>query len=340
MPFLQFLNGSRDQEFEELNPGASLVLGSGAEAHMRNGDPGIEGKHCTVYPAQGKFWLQDMGAGSTVFKMKRLAATTEGLQQGDVFIAGSTYIKFWDNKPAGGGGGGADPAALESAQTELAGLKAELEQLKGAGAGREEEVKQLEGSLAEAKAAQESIQQELETTKQELETTKQAQQEAQDRASQLEQDVATARAESESAVSQAKEEAQQEREEIESALEASRAALEAMKAEQAAGSRDRLQAAAAPSDLAQAIEALALPDPIRLRLEAAVNAEIDREVLRRSAGPVVPLRGFRLSNNDRDVESEIRAIRRRGEQVEAARKLGLGDLESGELERLLEMARS
>ena len=74
-------------------------------------------------------------------------------------------------------------------------------------------------------------------------------------------------------------------------------------------------------------------------LEAAVDSEIDRQVLRRSEGPVVPLRGLRLPGTDRDAEAEIRAIRQRGEQIEAAKSLGLAGLEGEELERLLELAR-
>jgi hypothetical protein len=61
--------------------------------------------------------------------------------------------------------------------------------------------------------------------------------------------------------------------------------------------------------------------------------------LRRLEGPVVPLRGFRIPGSDRDLESEVRAIRHKGEQVSAARDAGLADLEADELERLLTLAR-
>jgi DNA-binding GntR family transcriptional regulator len=75
-------------------------------------------------------------------------------------------------------------------------------------------------------------------------------------------------------------------------------------------------------------------------LKSAVAGDVEREVLRRLEGPVVPLRGFRVSGCDRDLESEIRALRLRGEQVAAAREVALADLEPEEVERLLALARS
>ena len=41
-----------------------------------------------------------------------------------------------------------------------------------------------------------------------------------------------------------------------------------------------------------------------------------------------------------DLEAEVNAIRKRNDQVDAARELGLADLDPTELERLLELARS
>ena len=82
-----------------------------------------------------------------------------------------------------------------------------------------------------------------------------------------------------------------------------------------------------------------MPAAARQRVEAAVAAEVEREVLRRTAGPVIPLRGLRLGDG-RDLEAEVRAIRQRGERADGAKQLGLHELGAEELERLLEMARS
>src|SRR5687767_9434736 len=128
MAYLQILNGTRELQVEELNPQASLVVGSGDEAHIRVTDAGVEGRHCQVYPAQNAFWLQDLGAGNTILHMKRLKGTTEGLKQGDIFILGQTFLKFWNEKPPEGGGGAAPAASSASggSPAEVAALKREL----------------------------------------------------------------------------------------------------------------------------------------------------------------------------------------------------------------------
>lgn len=347
MPFLQFLSGARDQDFDELNAAASLVVGSGAEAHIRCGDPGIEAKHCTVYPAQGKFWLQDVGTGSTVLNMKRLQNATEGLTSGDVFILGTTYVKYWDEKPGGGGGGGddggggggADPAQLQQAEADLKAAKAdlgaaqaELEALKAAGSGQGDQIEALESSLSKAEAQAEESANALEATKSSLE-------EAQGKVAQLETDLSAATADAQAAIEKAKADADSAGAELESALEASRTALAAFEGRAAASGHDSIAAARDPSDLEQALAALALPDALAQRLKSAVASEVDREVLRRLDGPVVPLSGFRVPGCERDLESEIRAVRLRGEQVAAAREIALADLDQEEVERLLALAR-
>jgi len=352
MPFLQFITGSRDQQFEELNPAASLVVGSGAEAHIKVSDPDIQPKHCNVYPAQGSYWLQDLGTGRTIVRMKSLSNTTEGLKAGDVFIVGTTFVKFWQEKPAGGGGGGgggggADPAALEAAKRELARVQAEFDSFKSTAGEGEEKTKALEAEVVEARQKLEEVTEQLTEKDERISALEQEKADAESKASLLEGDVAAAKGEVEQAqrdaeqkVREAEEAATKAGEDIQAALEASQAALEGFKAEVEGEGRDRLAAAQELQDLDKAVEALGLPSALGAALRVAVDAEIDREVLRRCAGPVVPLRGLKVLGGDRDLEGQIQVIRRRGEQVEAARELGLAELESSELERLLEMARS
>ncbi|MCO5171465.1 MAG: FHA domain-containing protein [Planctomycetes bacterium] len=368
--FLQFLNGGRDQEVEDLNPQASLVLGSAGDAHIRVGDPGIEGRHCQVYPAQGSFWLQDLGAGNTILHMKRLKGTTEGLKAGDIFIIGTTFVKFWTERPAvgGGGGGAAAPAADPGLERELAAARTKAEE---AGRDLEQARQELERAQGEAEAARAKAEQaegELERLRGERERLDEQRQEAerardelQGRIAGAEAEAAAAKAEAEAAAARAKAEAEEEaarakaaaeaelaagrealeREQAEgkAALEATRAELEALRAEAAVRGRDRLAALRDGGDLAALVEGLALPGAVRARLEAALEDAVTREALARAAGPVVPLRGLRVPGCERDLEAELGAARRRAEHVAAARTLGLADLDASELDRLLEAAR-
>ena len=107
-----------------------------------------------------------------------------------------------------------------------------------------------------------------------------------------------------------------------------------------AAAHDPLASAAGESDLGMAIAALQLEGELRQTLERALAAEIDREVLRRVAGPVVPVRGLRVPGLEVDLEVALERVRTRNRQVDLIQELGLGELASGELERLLEQARS
>ncbi|MGE0710244.1 MAG: FHA domain-containing protein [Planctomycetota bacterium] len=326
----------------------------------------------------GRYWLKALPQGSTILKMRRLGTAgipdTVQLDPGEVFILGPTYVKFWaEQPPSGGGGGGADPAQLQAAQAELAQAQAELERLR-AGQGR---VGELEGELSaaqeeaqrareELKAARDASEQALAAAHEEAEAaraeTAQARQDAEQAAAAAQEaaqeaaeeaaqerarlvgEVAAAKQEAEAAadeaervVTEARAEAAREREEVEASLEATRAAFEAVRGEVEARGQDRLAAARAPSDLDAILETLRLPDAVLRRVRQALQAEVDRELLRRSAGPVVPLRG--LSVGDRDLEAELRAVRRHATQVACARELSLAGLGEDELERLLAMAR-
>lgn len=402
MAYLQILNGTRELQVEELNPSASLVVGSGDEAHIRVSDSGVEPRHCQVYPAQNAYWLQDLGAGNTILHMKRLKSTTEGLKQGDIFIVGQTFLKFWNEKPPEGGGapaagaasGGGSPAEVAALKRELAAAQAEVQRVQAEAAKASEKAGKASEKVAEADKARreaEAAKRELDLVKKELDTSRSdaararsdadversgreeaearvkelegTRDELQEKARKLESElkttksdaeaeVATAKADAEQAIARAKADAEAElakgkadleRQQAEDklALEATRAELEAWRAEKASWSRDRLAALReGGSDLAKVLDALALPQALRLRLEAAFEDAVDREALRRVAGPVVPLRGLRVPGCDRDLEGELGAARRREEQVSAARALGLPGLDPAELETLLGSARA
>lgn len=353
MPFLQFFSGAKDQEIVEISAGGGTVIGSNAEAQVQCTDAGVMSNHCQVYQGDGKWWLRDGGSGSTVMQMRRIGANNPPeivpLTPGEVFIIGQTYIKFWEEKPAGGGGG-ADPAALEAAQAEsaearqeLETLKAEFELIKVSGADAVIALESAQGELAKAQGEIEAAKAELETAQSELETSKSEVESAKG-------ELLGAEATHEATLQAAKDEAARaaeesaaaataERAEVEAALAASRGALEGLQSELAAGPSDSL-AAAADSDLHAILETLGLSDEVRRRLAVAIAAEADREALRRVEGPVVPLRGLRVPGLDVDVETALRRVRARNQQLGQVRELGLDGLEASELERLLELARS
>jgi DNA repair exonuclease SbcCD ATPase subunit len=395
--YLQFISGGRDQQLEELNPGASLVIGSGDQAHIRLMDAEVKDAHCQVYPGGGSFWLQDLSVGNTVMNMKRLKGTTEGLKDRDVFIVGTTFVKFWAEKPPAGGGASPQPpgapsgAALEGLKRELAAAQAEAAKLGAATAQVADlqrqvakldelrrEVESTKKELSQARGDADAAKREVESTKKELsqargdatrlkgelERAQGERDELETKASELERakgelegrvermqtevesakadaaaEAQRAKADAEAQVEKARAAAKKEQADLEAAVDATRAELEALRAKLELSGRDRLAALTDDGDLAKLVEALALPAATRRRLEAALEDAVTREALRRVAGPVVPLRGLRVPGCDRDLETELGAVKRRDEQVQAARAAGLHDLEASELERLLEVAR-
>lgn len=383
MACIQFLSGSRDQEFVELDPAATLTLGSAdSGVEIKVSDPGIEPIHCRIYPGNGQFWLQSNSDSIWINMDRAQKGSTKGLPDTSILILGKTYLKFWSQRPAAASGsgsgavGGADPAALSQAQSELAAARSEIEQLK-AGAGQTEELqRKLEAAQAEAQAAQakvgelegrlneaqtkaSALEQEISGAKAEAEAkvaeaeaqVAEAKREADERCAKLQSEADAAKQEAEEKaqaavreaeetrdreVAAAKEQAEREQEEMRSALEASRANLAALREREDALTRDRLADVQSGSDLAQALDALDLPEALRLRLEAAVEAEVTRKVLVRFEGAVVPLRGLKVPGVELDLEGHLRSLRQRAQQ-EAALE-ALGDVTPEELERLCEMA--
>jgi len=97
--YLQFLNGERAEDFVELHPEATLVVGSAETSHIRLTDPEVAPRHCQVYPGDGGYWLQDLGAGATIHDVQRLIAATARLRPYDVVILGKTFVRFLAEPP-------------------------------------------------------------------------------------------------------------------------------------------------------------------------------------------------------------------------------------------------
>lgn len=255
---------------------------------------------------------------------------------------------------------------LEKVKGELDGARREAEEQKRAAESAQGQVRDLEGKLGElrkqvqaesrtreeAEGKQRQTEAELTKARAEVETkakeaeakVKESERKAKDEAEKAKQaaerELEAAKKAVESELAAGKQAIAADKAALEAAAAADRAACEALRGREEARGRDRLAALRAGSDLHRALEALEVPEPLRRRLEAAVETEIDREVLRRVQGPLVPLRGLRVPGLDRDLEAELRAARRQSEQAEMARKLGLHQLEPAELERLLEAARA
>lgn len=389
MSFLQFVTGSRSQEFVELNPTASLIVGSSSSAHIQLHDPDVQQQHCRIYPAQGAFWLQDLGQGFTILNMKRLSNETEGLRANDVFIVGRTFIKFWAEKPpATGGGGGADPAELETARRRVSQLEAELEQARASSAGQQQGAERVQmlmkalgekdAELDEVRAKMEAIESwknkgdqkvgnleaELVDSRQQMELLAQDVLDREEQLTSLRTDLEKERESSrmnarrlEVELEDVKAHAQKEVErvwneatakgreegrgealpklkETEGELKEMRATLEATRAalESLGVARPAETIAAGGSPLQEALAALGLEPAQQQRLMAALSGEIDRESLRRFAGPAL---AWSEGTPERDLPGELRGLRRRNQRVDVAMTLDPNELVARQLKGIL-----
>ena len=104
MAYLLILTGQRADDVVELNPAATLSLGSSSEAHIQLPEADVAATHAQVYPAQGSYWLQDLGEGSTYINMDPLANATQVLRAHDVLALGRTFVQFVTERPHAQGG--------------------------------------------------------------------------------------------------------------------------------------------------------------------------------------------------------------------------------------------
>ena len=149
MAFLLFLNGPRADDAVELDPSATLTLGSSPEAHVQVPDADAAPAHAQVYPAEGRVWLQDFGQGYTYLNLEPLASATVALEPHDVLIVGRTFLKFVTQPPRARG---ADRAS------ELTGAKREIERLRL-------RLTEAHGDLARARKETAKVEEELESAR-------------------------------------------------------------------------------------------------------------------------------------------------------------------------------
>lgn len=125
MAFLLFLTGQRVDDVVELNPAATLTLGSSRDAHIQVlDDPDVGGTHGQVFPAEGSYWFQDLGQGYTYLNLDPLSNATHALRPHDMLIVGRTFLKFVTERPSQRAAGAGD------AERKLAAHKKEIDRLR------------------------------------------------------------------------------------------------------------------------------------------------------------------------------------------------------------------
>ncbi len=351
MAQLQFLNGSRDAEVQDLPEEAGLLLGSQDGSYILVKDQAVEPKHATVYSVKGQFYVRpETGNAKCFVNFRPLPAEGSAISDKDIVMFGRTLAKFWRATApagAGGGGGAADPRVAKERDDLKAQVASLQQQIKQASSGassaaqaqidaakkeKDELAKKLEQSTAESRKELDAARQEADKKAQEADKEKKAKES-------LEAELEKAKKRADDAEAEAAK-AKPDLEKKEKELEALRKSLEAFQTAEARAKRDRMSALRAGSDLAQAVSALALPDPLRDRIVAALKDEVDRELLSRSEGPVVPLRGLRCPSCDVDLENELQGLKRRRQKAEALKALGIAGLSAEDAKALVAKARA
>lgn len=329
MAYLLILTGQRVDELVELSPTATLTVGSSAAAHVRLPDAEIAEIHCQIYPAERRFWLQDLGQGRTLHNLEQLSNEASGLSPHDVIVLGSTFLKFVTERPVMVGGDDHRAEEIQQLSRELSASRAEVsradstaetlrhevegsalavQRLREALDGREREVEQIrkrsealrldaeqvqvenEGREAEARRELAELRGQFQQASRELEQTRAG---GEGRATEIAQELALAL----------------------STLEATRAALESLGVQRPAPDLPR----GGPEDLGALLDTAGLAPDLAKRVEASLLAHTDREALRRLSAPALV---FERPDEGQEIRDELRALRVRASDLAAALTLG------------------
>ncbi|MCA9604307.1 MAG: FHA domain-containing protein [Myxococcales bacterium] len=114
------LTGSLVDQVFDLHPTATLTLGSGPNNHIQLPEADVAELHAQVYPAQGRYWFQDLGYGYTLVNARDVSQTVHPLDENDVVQLGRTFLRFLFQPPAGVATGG-----LTELQHQLTSLREE-----------------------------------------------------------------------------------------------------------------------------------------------------------------------------------------------------------------------
>ena len=157
MPFLLFLTGPRVDDVVELNPDATLTLGSSGEAHIQVlDDADVAATHGQIYPAEGSYWFQDLGQAYTYLNLDPLTNATHALRPHDVLIVGRTFLKFVTERPRAraGGGGGRSSREVATHKKEIERLREKVNESKSVAAKARRELAQVRSELEKVRATQ------------------------------------------------------------------------------------------------------------------------------------------------------------------------------------------
>jgi hypothetical protein len=358
---LQFLNGSRDAEVQDLPEEAGLLLGSQAGSYIVVTDQGVEARHATVYSVKGQFYVRPESPAAKCFvNFRPVPDAGVAVSDRDIIMFGRTLGKFWRNQ-APVSGGTAAPAASATPDPKLVKerdeLKAQLQQLQQASGASQAAQSQLDAAKREKDDLKSQLEQSKKQSRTELDQAKQdadrriqdaekerdswksAKESLEKSSAESSKELAESRKRAEEAEAQAAK-AKPDLEQKEKDLEAARKALEAFQTAAARAQRDRRSALREGSDLEKALSVLALPDALRDRLLAALRDEIDREVLTRAEGPVVALRALRCPGCDLDLDKELTGLKVRRMKVDALKALGVAGLSAEDATALVAKARA
>lgn len=143
------LTGSLADEVFDLNPAATLTLGSGPNNHIQLPEPDVAELHAQVYPAEGRYWFQDLGYGYTVINAQELSQSVHPLDENDVVQLGRTFVRFLFERPAATGAPDLEHQ-LASLREEAMDATKRLAQLESS---RDEMARRLESSRSAESAA-------------------------------------------------------------------------------------------------------------------------------------------------------------------------------------------
>ncbi|MFK7991234.1 MAG: hypothetical protein AB8I08_34780 [Sandaracinaceae bacterium] len=94
MAYLVILTGQRVDDVVELNPGATLTIGSDPTAHIHVPDSHVAPVHGQVYPAEGSYWFQDVGQGYSLVNLDPLANNAHALRANDGMALGRAFLTY------------------------------------------------------------------------------------------------------------------------------------------------------------------------------------------------------------------------------------------------------
>jgi len=97
-----YRNDAGDKVVQPLQPGATLVVGRGADADLRIRNPSISRSHAKIWESAGRWFVKDLGSSNFTFvNGEQVTETT--FQEGDVVRFGDFQVRIQGDGSSGGG---------------------------------------------------------------------------------------------------------------------------------------------------------------------------------------------------------------------------------------------